>query len=226
MIPRGITWRGPALLFAGILLIAPIALRTCSSNPRPLAPAQVDTAAGDAFAAELAEAREQIETVRGERDGLRGRVATLQARVRGLEERTAEHITVYDTMIDVRTVPVGLQSSIDRRGQLTVLVAVPTAGGHQPEQRERIDVADCDDGLTIVGADVICDRARLGHMSVYVSAGASAPFSSLQERAQLRPHADIGVHWQPSFRSTWSVRLAAGTDGRVEVDVRRGIRIW
>lgn len=44
-----------------------------------------------------AEARELLETVRGERDGLRGRVATMQARIRGIEERTPEHVTVYDT---------------------------------------------------------------------------------------------------------------------------------
>ena len=105
------------------------------------------------------------------------------------------------------------------------MAAVPAAGGHRPERRVIGDLGDCNDRIRIVGADVICVRAQLGHLSVYIFAGASAPLHGLHAQPHMLPRSEAGLHWQPLYRSLWSVTLAATTEGRAEFHVRRILRI-
>jgi hypothetical protein len=214
------------LAFAFTVMFALAVWSSHCSPPRP-DPAFVhqDTVSAVHWRAQAQDASRQLAIVRGEAEGLRGRVATLQSRLAGIEERKPARITVYDTVISLQRDTVVLRATLNPHGRLTLIGALPdSAGLHRPRTHHGIDVSDCDNGLDIIGTAVICNRPRLGHLDVYLSAGVSAPAHGLADG--VRPSSEVGVKWYPSFRSTWAVQLSANVEGRAELRVQRGVRLW
>lgn len=113
--------------------------------------------------------------------------------------------------------------SVDSRGRLSVeLLTTPSnfaqdsasapdlPGGMQPELRTGYDVSECDEGFSLEGGTVACDRSRLGHLYVGVEASR---------------HPSLTAWWVPSYRSPWSAGISFDGE-RWDGYVRRGLRLW
>ena len=88
----------------------------------------------------------------------------------------------------------------------------------------RFDVGNCDDGFSWAAGELVCDRARFGHLALYAEAGmASRPFVPMPD---LTYRAEAGVEWTPSYRSPWRGSLAMAPDGSVALTVTRGWRLF
>lgn len=143
----------------------------------------------------------------------------------GIERRTPARVVVYDTVVDLRRDTVILYAQQDARGRLTIGAGVPDSAGHRPVEARGISIGDCDDGWSIRGTSVVCNRARLGHLSVIVRGGVEV---QALDYPALRPEPALatGLRWQPSYRSTWAVEATAEPSGRVKLQVERGFRLF
>lgn len=214
-IPRGMTG-GAALLVLGALLSAAV-LRACDGDPLPVSPTfvQVDTAAAAAWRARSVVLEREL----GEATG---HVNRLRRRLEGVERRSPRTITVYDTVVDLRRDTVILTVQADAGGQLTLDVATPDSGGHRPETHRGASLADCDEGWSIRGKDVICDRARLGHLRLFARAGVAMAYPELAGAPRL----ELGARWVPNYRSGWAIEArATGLQGGM-FTIERQMPIW
>jgi len=132
-------------------------------------------------------------------------VTGLRARIRGLEERGPTTVYVSDSVLVTDTVFV----VVNERGQLTYQFATALDRPATVELRTGIDVANCDDGWQIRDRQVVCNRARFGHLWVGPELSRSPGFAAW---------------WRPSYRSPWEVSVR--WDGAWDFGVRRGVRLW
>lgn len=213
-----IRWAVAAVLLLGVVLL----VRSCRS-PAPPPVVLPDTATAAAYQSRIAQLEGELEAATGESDGLRGVVEDLRNRLRGIEERTAGRVTVYDTVVTFETDTLQLAWSIEG-GTLGIVGAVPVAGGHQPVELQEIDVGDCDDGIRTVGLRVICDRPRFGHLSLIargvLGAAPAWPLDSLTWRGEA------GLRWTPSFRSSSALELVGTSEMGAELRGEVGVRVW
>lgn len=161
-------------------------------SPPPVPP-QVDSVAPQRLV-------EEVRGLRLENDGLRARLESREARQPRTIVRTD---TVYqrlppDTVYEALRVEGGRLSTglLFRRDSVWV-----------PELHRNIDVSDCDEGWSMAAGEVVCDRARFGHLF-------------LGGELALRPW--VGVWWEPSYRSAWSVHV--GYTGRQDQPWTLGVR--
>lgn len=204
-LPAGLLWALFGALLSGLLL------KGCERPVPAPGPVKVDTVA----AAQYEQRQASLVKATASPDGVAARLA-------GAERRAPKTVTVYDTVISLvqDTVVLGLQTS--GSGVLTLDVAVPDSAGHRPQTLRGIDLSDCDDGLTVRATSVVCNRARLGHLSLIARAGiAHDPFSGA-----VSPGLEAGFRWEPSFRSTWAAELTADQEGRVRFVVQKGLRLF
>lgn len=160
---------------------------------------------------------DRVEALRIENEGIRAR---LEAR----EERPPSVILRSDTVISPPdTVFAGLHVDAGGRATLAPLILETDSVAYRPEVWQGIDVSDCDEGFSIVGGEIICDRARLGHLYGFLGLSGGQPL--LGDSRDVFD-ATVGLLWRPSYRSGWAVEVAADVTGRVYVGVRREIRIF
>jgi hypothetical protein len=164
-----------------------------------------DTLAGQEYALRLQ--RERLRTT-----GLR-------ARLEGIESRPPTTIFVTDTLTtipDTVLVFVNVRDGVVTAEFLVATDELPTNGTTptdellRPELHTGSDISDCDEGFEVSANGVQCDRARLGHLYAYAEASRTP---------------SLGVYWEPSFRSPWT--LSAGHTGSEWVfTLRRGWRLF
>ena len=145
---------------------------------------------------------DRVAELRIERDGFR-------ARLEGVEARPPTVVYVTDTLVS-RPDTVIRFVQVDPRGHLNVELLTKRDSLYAPELHATVDVADCDDGFEVSADGVVCDRARLGHLSLAVTAS---------------QHPTLGLHWKPSYRSMWEASLGH-TGNEWVFAVRRGWRLW
>ena len=144
---------------------------------------------------------ETLAGMRLENDGLR-------ARLRGIESRPPRVIVRTDTVVAPPDT-VYRFVNVDSRGSLSVEVLHRADSVYVPELHTGSDISDCDDGWQIRDGEVLCDKARLGHLYV-------GPW--------LSTHPALAVWWTPSYRSPWEASISYS--GKWEIGVRRGLRLW
>lgn len=99
-----------------------------------------------------------------------------------------------------------------------------TSDGLYRPELHRLDVSDCDDGWSYNAGELICDRARFGHLSLYASLGvASHPFAPMLNAAL---NTSAGIEWQPSHRSPWRASVGLAPTGELSASVSRRLRLW
>jgi hypothetical protein len=141
----------------------------------------------------------------------------------GLKAKLAGHVRVEPVYIlhtDTVVTPPDTVLQMVRlyaNGGLTLAPLIRTDSLYKPELHH-LDVSKCDDGWSWASGELICDRARFGHLSAYAEAGAEAnPFGPPLPTAAV--HA--GLAWAPCYRC--GTRVSVGTDqrGRLSLEVRR-----
>jgi hypothetical protein len=214
IIPAGII-RSATLLILGGLLATGI-VRACS-HPVPVSPALVraDTAAAAAWAAREA----QLERELGE---ARGVAARLRRRLEGIERRPPRTVVIYDTIIDLRRDTVVLAAKADAGGRLTLDVALPASAGHRPRTERGAELGNCDEGWSIRGSEVTCDRARLGHLRLLVRAGARVEWPP----GDFAPALEVGARWAPSYRSPWALEAQIRSLSAATLTIERHLPMW
>lgn len=213
---------GKAVLY-GVVIVALLALggwlgRAVGGTPPPVV--IVDTASAAQWRRTAEAQRRQVEIVTGERDGLGGLLDDARRTIEGLEMRPPERITVFDTIIDIRSDTV-LLPGIRITERVEVPVAVPDSTGHRPEIQTISLPENCDEGITILATGVVCDAARLGHLNLgiggqFAGAMTSAPSWVLE----------AGAWWEPSYRSTKRISATIGSDGAFRIAISFGWRLF
>lgn len=85
-------------------------------------------------------------------------------------------------------------------------------------------IGNCDDGWSWAAGELVCDRARFGHLSLYATLGATgAPFGATLNAALST---GAGVEWSPSYRSGWRVSMAMDATGRLGLVAVRKWNVW
>lgn len=184
--------------------------RLFAPTPRP--EVIVDTAEAAAWRAREAELAKRVDEATRDRAGALGTIDQLRRRIAGLEARPPARITVYDTVIQIEQVPVVL--GVEAGTTLRIDVANPVAGGHQPSSLQGIAWQDCDRGFLITPAGFICRKAPLGHLTLYAAVWSADPF------------AEVGLGWQPSYRSNLQVSAAFTAARRLEFKLQKGVTVF
>ena len=157
----------------------------------------------------------RVEALTIDRDGWR-------ARFEGVTTLMPDTVYVVDTLVQAPDTILRFVS-VDSRGRLGIELltrpALPTDVGNtvpdyerwQPELHAGIDISACDEGWSVEGGVVACDRPRFGHASLAAVASRSP---------------SIALLWTPSWRSPWEAGISF--DGqRWDFRVRRAaIRLW
>jgi hypothetical protein len=144
----------------------------------------------------------------------------LRAKLEGIQKLKPQTRTVYDTLIQRIVEPVAERVVIGD-GKVETLVLRPDSNGFQPV-RERFTYKNCDDRLEFIRGQVICNKARLGHVTLFARAGLSSNINVPNPAAIL----DAGISWQPSYRSTTQVEIYGDGQGRASATFRTGWRIF
>lgn len=219
-IPRGIKWTVALLV---LVLMTGIMLRRCS-GPGAHQATPPDTASAASWRARTDSLEHQYAAAAGELGGIKGKLATAAARIRGLEARALEVRTVFDTIIRPDTVL--LSVAVDRGGRVTGAVGIRAdSSSYRPGVSAPADITSCDDGWHLEGLRLLCDRARLGHLSLVVRAGAAGRAPPLPPDS-ITWVAAAGLRWTPSFRSTMAAEISIDRRRRVELMLERGVRLW
>lgn len=157
-----------------------------------------DTLTAQAYSVRLTEMRVQ-------RDGLRARLA-------GIGELQPTTIYVTDTLVSPPDTIIRFLRVDNRTQTLSIEFLMPDSVtvGLRPELHTGFDISGCDDGWAIQDGTVLCDRARLGHLSLIADIGTTST---------------LGTIWTPSYRSPWSVTIAH-TGSKLNIGVRRAWRLW
>ena len=137
-------------------------------------------------------------------------------RLRARETVRPRVITRTDTLIPPPdTVLVAVR--VDARGHAAMGIEIKADSLYKPELHDGIDLADCEDGGTWdASGEVVCDRARLGHLyaGFDITAGLDGAVGA------------TGLWWQPSYRSGWNASLTLDTDGILKAGVRKAWRLF
>ena len=174
----------------------------------PVVITRVDTVPYAAF-------RDTVANLRLESEGLRAKLA-------GRSSVRAVTIVRTDTLVLPPDTVLQLVSMSDD-GTLSVAPLVRVDTLWAPELH-RFDIADCDDGFSWAAGELVCDRARLGHLGLYATVGASyAPFVAIPNAAL---NMGAGIEWTPSYRSPWRASLEMAPTGRVALAIARKWQIW
>lgn len=188
-----------------VALMAGVYLGQSEAEP-PVVITRVDTVPYAAF-------RDSLKSERLEADGLRAKLA-------GRESRRPLTIVRTDTLVSPPDTVLALVRVRD--GQLAVAPLIRADSLWAPELH-RFDVRGCDDGWSWNAGALVCDRARFGHLSLYVEArGEAHPFGPLNPTAAV--HA--GLSWIPSYRSGWRASIAMAPTGRLTAAVAKGWGVW
>lgn len=151
----------------------------------------------------------------------------LRGFIEGIEERNPAVIIRTDTLVPppdtvIRFLSVGDDGNLTVEILTDTIIQVDTLAQtdtlYVPQVRTGINVADCDEGFTVQAGQVLCNRARLGHLYL-------GPSASLK-------NAGAFLLWEPSYRSLW--RFEAGyvfpyerdLGDHFDVRVSRFIRIF
>ena len=149
-----------------------------------------------------------------------GVIQTLQAALRGQERRSAIRI-VESGVVSRETVKsdtVFVATTMNAAGQLTTYGYAPDTDSTVLQTRtDWGSVASCDDGFVMEGSRILCNKARLGHLEIYVSPG------YLQG---VGVQGSAGLTWSPSYRSPHRVQAGMCTDGALFVGAEVGIRVF
>lgn len=146
--------------------------------------------------------------------------AGLRAKLRGYESRPPRQIVRTDTLISPPDTVLQLVR-VDGRSLITAPL-IKADSLYAPELH-RFDVGDCDDGWSWSAGVVVCDRARFGHLSAYVEAGAELdPFGTTHPTAAVR----LGLQWTPSYRSPWRASLVMAPTGRLTAAIGRSWQLF
>ena len=156
----------------------------------------VDTVPYSAF-------RDSLKAERLEADGLRAKLAG-HARV----------VPVYIFRTDTLVTPPDTVVQLIRVEGETLLLAplIQTSDSLWAPELHRFDIGACDSGWSWAAGELVCDRARLGHLSPFVSASALYPLGAT---------ASVGVAWTPGYRSGWRLSLETDPVGRIALGVTR-----
>lgn len=165
----------------------------------------------------------QTDTLRVTSPELERRARELELQVETLHGRLEARQRISPTAIyqapEITVTPATPMLALEGRSLTVVSPSLPGPDSSRVSQIAELELPDnCDDGLSVtLGGQVVCDPARLGHLSVHL--GAALPFDSA-----WTPQAYVGASWQPSFRSRW--RVAWRFDGRHELAVERAFRLF
>ena len=204
-------WRSKALIGVALVLSA--------SAGWALRPDVVETIT-DTVIVELppTELLDRIDELQIENEGIR-------ARLEGRELRAPSVIYKTDTVVgSPDTVFAALR--IDAGGVATIaplILGSDSIPGYRPEIWTGIDLSDCDDGLSVTGGTIVCDKARLGHLEAFLRLTGGHPL--LPGTSDIF-QASTGLLWTPSFRSTWAVEVAIDITGRVYLGLQKSVRIF
>lgn len=157
--------------------------------------------------------RDSLNTQRLEADGLRAKLAGRERLAPRTIVRTDTLVSPPDTVLQL--VNIG-------RGILTVAPLVKTDSLWRPELH-RYDVGACDDGWSWNAGELVCDKARLGHLSVTLAAGVALP---IWEQGSPGLASTAGVEWTSSNRSPWRASMATDLTGRASLTVTRSLRLF
>jgi hypothetical protein len=146
----------------------------------------------------------------------------LRAKLEGVKKLTPQTRTVYDTIIKEIKIPVAERVVITGGSAETVTLR-PDSAGFRPI-RERFAIKNCDDRLEYVRGDIICDPARLGHLTIFARVGAASSLSNGMPDLAALGHG--GLHWQPYYRSVLAVELYGDGNGRAHLALRTGLRLF
>lgn len=207
-----------AALVAVLAILAAWALSRAmpSTTPAELHPEPRVSAEAEAY-------RRRAEDLQARATIAEDRVSRLQAALRARSEARPRQVVVYDTVIQPETVTIAL--AIDGRGRAELLRATKTdsAGSYTPE-RVTLDLSACDDGIALAAGRVICDGARLGHLSAFARLRAA----TTPEGPLIAPRAELqaGLRWTPSYRSGWAVEISADQEGRIGLAAERRLELF
>lgn len=133
----------------------------------------------------------------------------LRSIIEGLEARGPGKVYVVDTLFAPPDT-VFLNFAVND-GELTVpRLVLETTEFYRPSILT-YDVKNCDEGWSISGSQLICDKARLGHFSLFAEAVGLYPLGYIGR---------AGIDWQLNYQSAWVAGLAVSSDERIELSVR------
>lgn len=210
MIPRGISALG-RLAYVAIGLVASALLPEACGRGAPSPAPLVRTVTAAELLARMG--------------GLQLDAGGIRRTLEGKVDRQPAAITRADTLLEAPPETVFVAVRVDAAGDAFVGQLREVDGGWQPELLEAIPLGDCDDGWSIGPDGAVCDRARLGHLTAFVGAGAAYPIVAASI-PRTRPTGRVGLRWAPSYRSLWMAELAATTEGEIRMEISRGIRLW
>lgn len=158
-----------------------------------------------------------------ETDGLRARLAGREEVVPRVIFRTDTLVSPPDTVIQVLRV--------DGDGSLTtgVLIVRDSTDMRAPEIHTGMELGACDDGWSWNAGQVVCDRARFGHIygAVQLSLATDGAIQGWPPNlTQARFLPALLTYWEPSFRSPWRASLSLDSQGRAALGVTRGFRLF
>lgn len=215
-------WTVPAILASAL---AAYAAGRCSAPDPPALPAPV--VLDSLPARQWRESAERLRRMVQTREGV---IASLADRLRGFERQPPRVVEHYDTVIDVRWRTVYLGLTATDGGRLAVRAALPadSSGTRQAARFVGYDLSRCDDGWALAGDPPVlaCDRATLGHLSLFARAGAEADPRRLGTPA---PIGAVGLRWRHCYRwgaCPWAVEVRARTTGRVELVAEVGWSVF
>lgn len=214
----------PALLWAvAASLATAFVLHSCERPPPPVLVVRTDTADASEWRQRAAELGQQVT-----QDS--GLVASLRAKLSGVQTYRPERVTVYDTTILLRRDTVLLAATLEGAHRLSRTLALPvgdSAGSHHPADVAAQEIGNCDRRLSLAAdGRVQCVPARAGHLVAFVGAGVTSEPWGRGLPPPIRPYLAAGLRWTPSFRSAWAVELRGDAEGRVVLAVRRGLRLF
>lgn len=151
--------------------------------------------------------RDSLKAERLESDGLRAKLA-------GRMRVEPVHIVRTDTLV---TPPDTVLQLVRVEGQTLTLAPLIKADTLWAPEIHRYQIGNCDDGWSWAAGELVCDRARLGHLAPFVSAAGLYP---------LGVRVAAGVEWRPSFRSGWRVSMETDPTGRMALGVTRAWKLW
>ena len=192
--------------FTNVLVgVALLALGYCSREPaETVVLTRVDTIPYVAF-------RDSLEAERLEVDGLRAKLA-------GHVRVEPVHIFRTDTLV---TPPDTVVQLIRVEGETLLLAPlIQTSDSLWAPELHRFDIGACDQGWSWAAGELVCDRARLGHLRFFLQAGGSA---HVVGDYHPQPHATAGLDWIPAFRSPWRAFMGMDRTGRLALGV---VRSW
>jgi hypothetical protein len=158
---------------------------------------------------------DEIEDLAIENRGIRARLEARELRAPSVIYTTDTVVPPPDTVI--------VSFRVDAGGVATLAPLIRRDSLYAPEIWSGINLSDCDEGFSIVNGNVVCDRARLGHVEAFLRLTGGAGLSG--DSGDVFG-ASGGLQWTPSYRSGWAVQLGIDVTGRVYFGLQRGIRIF